>query len=240
MAIVPSLVASINSGTNASSYASGAASPAADRFLLAFVSGTGNAIQPTVPTPSGWALSWSQVGTDHNYSSGANGGGLWVFGAKTTTAPGSDVFTADFGLQSLIGCEAAIIAISGHDLAATVAQLVVQFVKSVIDASGLSGSLALAAAGAADNRPMSYWVHHTNEVTDPRVNWTELFDGNHLAPTRGAECQARTDAFETTASASWVTSSVYGAVALEVKAAVAAPPAASLVPPPPRRHLLVR
>lgn len=226
MALAASLLAWINSSTNASSYASGAGSPAADRFLLAFVSATGSAIQPTVPTPSGWGLTWSQVGTSHNFFSGSNGAGLWVFGAKTSTAPGSGSFTANFGAQAMLGAEAAIIETSGHDLSATVAQLVVQFVKSTIDATGTTDSLALAAAGAAANRPFSYWVHFTDEVTNFQTNWTELHDLGHIGPTRGAESQWRSDAFETTASADWTTSSSFGAVALEVKAAGADAPRA--------------
>jgi hypothetical protein len=83
-----------------------------------------------------------------------------------------------------------------------------------------SGSVTLNSAAKQQNRPLSFFVHLANEATTFRANWTETAgaDGNFTSPATGAEAQFRLDTFETTASATWTTSSAWRGVALEVSA----------------------
>ncbi|TLZ54000.1 MAG: hypothetical protein E6K15_09705, partial [Methanobacteriota archaeon] len=80
-----------------------------------------------------------------------------------------------------------------------------------------SGSITLASPGNSANRPVSGWFHAAQEGTNPRANWAEADDGNHNNPGTGVESQWRSDAFETTASASWSTSSAWLGIAAELK-----------------------
>src|SRR5207249_11107465 len=79
-----------------------------------------------------------------------------------------------------------------------------------------SGSITLASPGNSANRPVSGWFHAAQEVTTPRANWVEADDGSHNNPGTGVESQWRSEAFETTASASWSTSSAWLGIAVEL------------------------
>src|SRR5881409_3718789 len=80
-----------------------------------------------------------------------------------------------------------------------------------------SGSITLASPGNSANRPVSGWFHAAQEGTNPRANWAEADDGSHNNPGTGVESQWRSGAFETTASASWTTSSAWLGIAAELK-----------------------
>jgi hypothetical protein len=87
--------------------------------------------------------------------------------------------------------------------------------------SATSGSVTLAAAGNAANRPIAAFLHDADEVTVERTNWTECDDMHGSGPDRAFHTQYRSDAFETTASASWSTSGDWAGLAAELKASVA-------------------
>src|SRR5207302_6943185 len=117
--------------------------------------------------------------------------------------------------QGQIGAEASFFHASNVDLSGGVAAAFVQ--SPTGSGTAASGSIAVASPGNSANRPVSGWFHAQNEVTSPRTNWAEVDDGNHNMPNAAMESQWRSDAFETTASASWSTSSAWLGIAAELK-----------------------
>ena len=61
------------------------------------------------------------------------------------------------------------------------------------------------------------FFHAANEAIAHQPDWTELDDLAGSGPVRGVDSQYRGDAFETVASASWTTSSVWLGIAAELK-----------------------
>ena len=84
--------------------------------------------------------------------------------------------------------------------------------------TGTTATLTYAAAANSNNRPIAFFEHLQDEVTTERASWTELNDGGFINPSSGAEDQWRSDAFETTGTATWTTSVVYGAMGAEIRA----------------------
>lgn len=95
----------------------------------------------------------------------------------------------------------------------------------VVEGSGTLGQINLAATIDSGNRAISWWGHRGIGETVHRTGWTELFDNSHDSPAIGYEAQWRADAFESTASASWSTSTDFGGVALEISHAPGTLPA---------------
>jgi len=169
-----------------------------------------------VPTVSGNGVTWVQVATvavDPGTSER-----ITLFGAFAAGATAGQT-TINFAAQTQLGCDCHFFQITGADESGTIANAFVQTPNA--NGTGTASSVTLAAAGHADNRPISAHSHLANEVTTPRTNWTEFDDFNSAGPNAGGEDQVRSDAFETTASASWATSVAWLAMAAEVKAAVA-------------------
>lgn len=171
---------------------------------------------PNTPTVSGNGLTWTEiatvaVSTVHR---------LTLFGADAIGST-TGATTIDFAGQTQIWCKAIFSLAEGVDLSGGVAAAFVQVAtNSGVNIDNLS--IALSAAGAADNRPIAVFMHAWNEDTSPRTNWTELDDltgGFNI--TGQIQSQYRDDAFETTASASWATSISAAGIAAELKAEAA-------------------
>lgn len=203
--------------TTKSSYSTASITPAAIRLLIAcWEIARGSSTNPSDPTVSGNGLTWSQIDAHLWITTGTVRRKLWIFAADTGAAPSAGAITFDHGASHL-GARWSVFELSGTDLAnSTLASLFVQKVKTAADpAAATSLSLALAAAGNSNNRPFLFNRHQAAEGTTPRANWTEIGEVGS-----GAESQWRSDAFETTASASWATSSPYAGIAFEIKALV--------------------
>jgi hypothetical protein len=82
-------------------------------------------------------------------------------------------------------------------------------------------TLPMLAAVDSNSRGFSHFVHQANEATTFRTNWSELSDDTGLSPAAAAESQWRSDAFETTASATWTTSVRHLGFAIEIAEASA-------------------
>ncbi len=211
----------INSATDATSYANSSWTPPTSGLILVYVTARRAAALDT-PTISGNSLTWTQIGTTLD-ASGANHG-LSLFGANATGSA-AGVTTVDFGGNTQLGCTVSFFHATGVDLTGGVAAAFVQRPSAI--GSSTTGSIPLAAASAADNRPIVGWFHVVNEDTTPRTNWTELDDLGGAAHARRLETQYRDDAFETTASATWATNDNWGGIAAELKAEVVVPPTPS-------------
>lgn len=222
----PTSVASINTTTNAASYASSSTSALAiDDLVVMFVDAhkqdSTNPDTPTVTTDNGGPTMSRVTGADNAWRpTGTNRGTAWVFVGKVTSTPtGAVTFTVDFGGTSQYGCEADVIQITGADVSGTALAAIVQ--SAITSGSGASSaSITLSAAGNSANRPLAAFFHNSNaDAITPRTNWTELNEFTHSSPTITFESQYRGDAFETTASASWGSNHIYGGTAVEIKAA---------------------
>lgn len=221
--LLATLRGSFAATTNATSYAETQTwTPGANSLVVAFVfvSATSPVAPPTV---AGHGLTWSALtlGSHGPITLSAGSGRLDAYVAKTPGAtPTSGAFTVSGYGASQTGAVIFVWEINSADLTGTALAAIVQ--SPTNSGTATSGSVTLSAAGNALNRPLSFFAHAANEATAPRANWTEpsspVGDGSYASPNVGADTQMRTDAFETTASASWTTSSAWIGVALELKA----------------------
>jgi hypothetical protein len=202
----------INNSADQTSYANSSWTPPADGMIVVFVVSQ-RVGGPDTPTISGNGLTWAQIGTPLTFSTSRR---LTLFGADATGSS-AGVTTIDFGGNTQTFCNASFFHVTGADLSGGVAAAFVQTPTG--SDTGTTGSVTLAAAGNAANRPISAWFHLANEATTP--TWTEIDDLAGASPVRGLETQYRDDAFDTAAAASWATSSGWGGMAAEIKATVA-------------------
>lgn len=205
----------INSGTDATSYANTSWTPPASGLIIVFVIAKRTAALDT-PTISGNGLTWVQIGSTLNC--GGNNHGLSLFAANASGSS-TGATTIDFGANTQLHCSASFFHADGVDLSGGVAAAFVQ--NPTATGTGTTATVTLAAAGNSNNRPIAGFFHAQNEAKTPRTNWTEIDDLAGSAGIRDLETQWRDDAFETTATATWATSDIWGGVAAELKAAAA-------------------
>lgn len=202
----------INSTASATSYSNSSWTPPTDGLIIVFVHSR-IAGGPTTPTMSGNSLSWIQIGTTLNDGDGA--GGLSLFAANASPAT-TGTTTIDFGADVQVHCTGSFFQVEGIDISGGVSAVFVQNVTNT--GTGTSGSISLASPGSADNRPVSFFWHLGDEQSTNQTNWTVIDNMNGSGRTRGLITQYRGDTFETTASASWATSSKWAGIAVELKA----------------------
>src|SRR5438309_867644 len=178
-------------------------------LLVLFVGDEVGSGTPNQPTVSGNSVAWTAIKT---INVGFNR--FTLFGANSAgSAAGAT--TVDFAGQSQSGFEASFFHVTNVDLSGGVAAAFIQ--SPTGSGTAGSGSITMASPGNSANRPVSGWFHAAQEGTHARANWAEADDGSHNNPGTGVESQWRSDAFETTASASWSTSSAWLGIAAELK-----------------------
>lgn len=214
----------INNSANQTSYANLSWTPPVSGLIILFVLAT-RATGPDTPTVSGNSLTWTQIGT--TLDCGAGGTGLSLFAADASGSA-AGVTTIDFGANTQASCNASFFEATGVDLTGGVAAAFVQNPRNTA-ASGTTGTVTLSAAAHADNRPIVGFFHQANEAATERANWTEADDLAGSAGIRDLETQWRADAFETTATATWASSSAWGGIAAELKAEVGSSPYSDMV-----------
>jgi len=215
----------IRSNVDATSYSNSAWTPSTG-LLIAFIStrtaNTDATSPPVLPTITGNGLTWVNIkDVTYNLASSVNRGrlSLWAANNESGTAT-NGVTTFDYGSQTQTMCYVSFILANGVDLTGGVAAAFVQSPTNT-GASVLSLDVTLAAESHADNRPIAGFAHSANELTTHRTNWTEADDMTAGSPVSALQTQWRSDAFETTASASWLTNSAAAGIAAELKALVA-------------------
>ena len=205
----------INSSTDASSYASLSWTPPTAGLLIVAVHSRGNGVPAAQPTLSGNSLTFTQIDSVIRTNDQ-----LTLFGANLAGAT-TGITTVDFGGATQLNCEVSFFYATGVDLSGGVAAAFVQSVTSGV-AGGVTatGSATLAAASNTQNRPIAFFWHEANETTTPRTNWTAADDMRGSGTVRSVHTEYRSDAFETTASATWTTASAWRVIAAEIKASV--------------------
>jgi hypothetical protein len=200
------------SATDATSYATASwTPPTTGIILLAFIAARsgGSADSASV---SGNSLTWTQIGSNVNATSGHK---LCLFAALAAGAT-TGATTVNWGANTQTGTTMVFCQVTGVDTTGGLAAVFVQSPSNT--GSGTTGTVNLSAAANSNNRPFAAFYHGTNESKTFRTNWTELDDLGGTGPTRNLETQCREDAFETTASATWSTSGVWSGIAVELKA----------------------
>ena len=225
MAIGATVLTSAYDASDASSYATASVSPAADSLLLVLSFSSHGTLVPPAVSLSGLSLTWNEGSTDAAYGASTPVRRLHYSWAAVGGSPGSGALTLTLtGNTPATACGWTVIEITGADNTAPIVQAVKSPATDGGDSAATSGSITLASAGHADNRPFAIFGVRANEAHTPRANWTELSDTPGASPSTGLSTQWRSDAFETTASASWSSSARWGGIALEVKASVGGPP----------------
>jgi hypothetical protein len=206
--------------TDATSYATASVSPAANSLLLLFtLTAHGTLVAPGA-TPTSTHGTWVPLG-DRTWGGapGVRRCGAWYL--QCGGSPGSGAITLTMtdkggGTTSIQGGWT-VIEVTGHDVGDPVRQAA--FPPGV---TGTSHTVVLSDPIDSKNRPFSFFAHRIAEATTFRTNWSELSDNTGSSPAVGIESQWRSDAFETTASASWTTGTTAFGIAVEVAEAGAA------------------
>lgn len=224
MAVSITTKASVYSGTNAASYATGSWTPTTGRLAVCVVqseiSGTTN-----VPTVSGNGITWSEVRNYEDDTSGTTSR-ITVFVAKTAGSSAGAV-TADFASQTQAGGNVIVDEVDGADVSGTALQAIVQSVAGTVNGSGTSESISLAALASAGNASYGAFHHQADEATSNGTGYTSLGGGSHAGPSSALFTEYKA-AGSTTVDASWATSSGKGGIAMEIKAAAVAVTSKSL------------
>lgn len=215
MAISASVVASINDGTNLSSYSTAAWTPTNNRIEWMFVQhglASGVATRPSV---SGNSLTWEFIG--EYYVGTADG--MSCFAAMNVGSVGTNgTTTANFGAQAALGCEAVIFETSGMDLP-SVSSSTCNY-AGFVGVGGGGGKVntdTLPNSGYTAGDPISTPVQplvstsrcigaiviSANVAMAVSGSWTELSDQGHTAPTRRMEAVWRSDAVDSSFTSTW-------------------------------------
>lgn len=206
---------------DATSYSNTAWTPPTEGLLLAFVvSGQNTVTDHSVDSFTGNGVTWTQIATVVFQGAGTRRVTLFAANAAGSS---NGANTVGFGTDTQILCYVSIFSATGVDLSGGVSGA---FVQSPTDsgAAEASGAVTLGAAGHADNRPVSFFAHNANEAVTADGAWTAVDDFTGAGPTMGAMSQWKSDAFSTSAAASWASSVDWGGIAAELKATVAGGP----------------
>lgn len=189
-------------------------SPPTDGLIIAIVGQKrAGGVTPSEPTSiTGNGLTWVKIGSQASTSAFVR---VTIYAALASGATTGQT-TVNLTESQFRGFVSFFQA-TGVDLSGGVAAAFVQTVGATADAAG-SISITLAAAGSSANRPIAGFILDASDAITPRTNWTEI---DELTDSRNLETQYRSDAFETTASASIVSGTQYWAgIAAELKAEV--------------------
>jgi hypothetical protein len=205
----------INNSADLSSYASTSWTPPTSGLLIVFVHNRGSAVPAAQPILSGNGLTFVQIASVIRTNDQ-----ITLFGANLSGSV-AGITTVDFGGVVQLNCTVSFLYATGVDLSGGVAAA---FVQSPTAGTGVttSGSVTLAAASNPQNRAVAMFWHEGNEASTERTNWTKADDMHGSGTVRSLMTEYRSDVFETTASASWTTSSAWRGIAAEIKALVTA------------------
>jgi hypothetical protein len=204
---------------DATSYANTSWSPPGSGIVFAFVlSGQNTVTDTAVDSFVHNGVAFTRIGTDLEFSGGQRRVSMFAAFASLLS---TGVTTVDFGTDTQIFCYVSFFQIEGADESGSISNAFIPATGT--SGTDTSGSLTLAAPQNSDSRSIAAVGHVTNEVVTKGANFTQIDDMNGAGPALGWVSEFSTSQFETTADASWTTSSAWGAGGAEVKAAGGAP-----------------
>lgn len=182
-----------------------------------------------LPAVSGNGMTWDRVGSvGGEYGGAGSGRAIWMFKAVAAT-PSAGAITINFSPTSMLGCGWQLIEITGADTGGTNgSNAIVQAIQSLGSSSTTGGGLTLAAFGSANNEALAAFSHGFNETSTVGTGYTALGNAGYTPPAMG--CLSEHKLNDTGPTATWATSSPWGAIAVEVKAATGSPPANTVAP----------
>ncbi|MDQ2995457.1 MAG: hypothetical protein M3R61_00155 [Chloroflexota bacterium] len=223
MAMSASNLAGAGDSANLASYATASITPTANALVLIAVenqlSGT-----PTIPTVTGCGLTWVQISTclfDNTFTQAR----ITVFrtlGASPTTG----TLTIDFGgvAQSCAGWT--VDQFTGVDTTGTDGSgAIVQSAKTAEPAAAATTSVT-ATLGSAITSGNAAWTAASWEASETgtaEAGWTALGEGTHASPPDTVKSSWRNASDDNSATTSWTTSALAGAIIVEIKDGAAAP-----------------
>jgi hypothetical protein len=175
----------INTATNATSYANSSWTPPTTGIILLAITCSRNSGGADACTVSGNGLTWTQFG-DNVVTAG---GEKLLFFAALAAGATTGATTISWGSNTQLHCTAEFCQVTGVDVSGGLDAAIVQIVSST--GTGTTGTVNLAAASHADNRPFVAFHRSLNETATPRTNWTELDDLNGVGGTRSLQTQCR-------------------------------------------------
>lgn len=230
MAIAATHLTTSSSGTNATSYTTASITPTANALVLIAVgqeiSGT-----PAVPAISGAGLTWVEIANCYFDQAGTQSR-LTLFRALGAS-PTSGALTIDFSGVTQAGCEWSVAEFTGVDTSGTNGSgAIVQSAKTAEPGSAATSITAtLGSAITAGDAAYSAAAWEANEAGSAEGTWTLLGQSTHAGPSAALLSQWRNASDDNSATTSWTTSALCGAIIVEIKAEAGAAKA----PPPPRR-----
>lgn len=205
----PDIVDALNSAT----YSGTSWTPPTTGIIISFV--TNRIANPgNVPTMEGNAINWIQLATASNDPGASHR--ITAFGANAAGAV-TGATGVRFAGETQISCDASFFQAEGVDISGGLLAAVVQ--APISSGTSTSGTLTFLAAGHADNRAVCAWAHQAQEITSPDGGWVEIDDVSGTGPARGFETQWKDDGVASNTT-TWVTSSAFIALGLELKAEV--------------------
>jgi hypothetical protein len=225
VAIGATLLTSAYSGTDSSTtYTTASVSPAANSLMVLFTSTvSGSLAWHAVPTSAhGVWVPWGHR-TYLDSPPGARTRRVGVWTLQCGASPGAGAVTLTLEALGSVSADAlaanwAIIEVTGHHVLNPVRQAAV---APGTVATATSHTITLSDPVDANSRPFAWFSIPTNASITHRTNWTELSDDAGNAPAMTSAAQWRSDAFETTASATFSTTEA-GGIAIEIAEAAAA------------------
>lgn len=220
MALAFTFRSSLHSTTNGTVFdTTSAFTPAAHSLMVAVIRSTGKADTPTdvVTTNVTNRYTFAEV---YNNGSGSAYFGIWV--ADSGATPPNDTIRAALTASNASGCHISVIEVTGADMTGTALQAIVDTATITGSSPDTTATITYNAASNAANRPLAAYAVASNVAVAPRANWDELDDGNFISPSDAVEVQSRSDAFETTGTATWTGSLSWTALGIEIKALVPA------------------
>lgn len=202
MAISVTSLTSGGSTTDGTSFTTASISPSANKtVLVAIASRAGTA--PTSVTGNSLTYTKEFETADGLLS-------YWRSSIGTGTA---GTITITFG-ASQTACVWSVFELDGDDTSAPIVQ--------EVEGSGnaTSGSITLASFSSAENATLGIFSHNANEATTPGTGFTEIHDQAQLNSSISIQTEFRSDN-DTSVDASWVTSSLWRGIAVELKSAAA-------------------
>lgn len=209
--------ASLSSGTNATSYATGSWTPTANRLALCTVQSelSGTPSEPTTVTGNG--ITWVKIVSYLDDSSGTQSR-ITIYIGLTGAAPSAGAVTADFVLETELGCNIIVDEIDNGYILGVALDAVVQSKTGTVNGSGTSETITLDSGITSGNLSYGVFHHQADEVSVEGSGYAPLGNVHHSGPSSALFSEYKA-AGSTTVDASWTTSAGKGGIALEIKVA---------------------
>lgn len=206
---------------DATSFSTSAFTPTASELLIAcYAVDRTSSLDPTTPTVSGHdgGTAWALINSLLYKTDTTTHRSVFLFACVTGGSPSSAAVTFSHGATSHSAAFASVFEVSGGDEANGLLQTFeASYLGPVDPTNNTSITISMNAGSNANNRPFAFFIRVGTQNMVPRTNWTEI---QEAALGAAIESQWRSDAFETTASVSWTTTTnPYSGIAWELKAA---------------------